>query len=199
MSLFPSGFDPRDEITGLIDLVEIDAVSGVARFMIGTDGVFRDSLGRSWYGSQVIGCSGYDWSRGASAEDGSLSMTYFQDPAAASLIDDLRASGDINVAGRAVRFYLQPLAGVAGFYAPTWPPVLVATKVGRSVSYSAEGDTIRRLTLSFEGAMQHRRRKRGFYYTALDHNRLLGNPETPNPSLEFVPIDGRADEPLFAS
>lgn len=197
MSLFPAGFNARAEVSGIIDLVEIDAPSGLARFMIGQDGVFTDALGRAWTGSQVIGCSGYDWSRGQSAEEGTLSMSYFQDPAAPSLIDQLRESGDIDIAGRAVRFWLQPLLSMGDFYAPVLAPVLAATRVARSVAFHAEGDTIRRLTLSFEGAMQYRRRTRGFLYTVSDHNRLLGGPDPENPSLEFVPIDGRPEEPLF--
>lgn len=197
VSVFPDGFDPRAEVAGLIDLVEIDAVSGIARFIIGHDGVFRDALGREWYGSQVIGCTGYDWSRGSSADEGALTMSYFQDPAAGSLIEDLRASGDAEIAGRAVRFYLQPILSMPDFHAPRVPPVLIASKWARAIGFAAEGDTVRQLTLHFEGAMQNRRRRRGFFYTVSDHNRVLGSPEPPNPSLEFVPIDGRTDEPLF--
>lgn len=197
MSMFPAGYDLRSEIIGALDLVEIDAVSGLARFMIGQDGRFTDTSGRVWYGAQVIGCTGYDWSRGDAAEDGALTLSYFQDPAAVSLIDQLRESGDLDVAGRAVRFYVQPIRSVADFYAPTLPPVLTATRAARSVTYAAEGDTMRRLTLSYEGVMQHRRRMRGFYWTVRDHNRLLGSPDPENPSLEYVPVDARPEEPLF--
>lgn len=195
--LIEADFNPRSDVIGILDLVEIDAPSGLARFAIGRDGVFRDTLGRAWYGSQVLGCEGYDWTRGQSAEEGVLSISYFQDPDAPDLVDQLRATGDLDIAGRAVRFYIQRLTSVADFYAPRLPPVLAATRVARAVGIHAQGDTIRRITLSFEGALAGRRRKRGYFYIAADHNRLLGNPDPENPSLEFVPIDGRPEEPLF--
>ena len=54
MSFWPKGFDPRAEVAGYIELATVAAPSGLARFMIGQDGVFTDIDGNRWFGSQLI-------------------------------------------------------------------------------------------------------------------------------------------------
>lgn len=195
MSILPPEFDPRAEIIGLLNLIQIDAASGTYGFMPGQDGVFVDFNGFTWYGSQLISGGETDWSRDGTAPQGQVTLSYFQDPNAPDLIDELRASGDDATRGRAVRYYIQPITDVAQFYAPTFPPILIATKVAGSLTTEIEGDVTRRLSISLEGPAALRRSARGLNYNVADHNRLIG--QVGNPSLEFIPQDSRQEEKLF--
>lgn len=194
MSVLPEGFDPRAEVRGLLDLVSIEAPSSLYRFMVGQEGVFRDRNGHAWYGSQLISASPLEWSRDGKAPGGSLTLSYFQDPVAPDLIEQLQASEDADIKGAAVRFYVQPLASHADLYAPQWAPVLVATKTAGTLRYEFVGDLQRSITLNIEGPAALRRTARGLNYTVADHARLIG---TPNPSLEYMPQIARPEEKLF--
>ena len=194
MTMFPDGFNPRDEIIGALALVAIDAPSGIARFMPGQEGKFTDSAGAVWWGSQLIDDGDVEWSRNGEAPAGQLSMTYFQDPDAPALIDELRESGDDVLRGRTIWFHLQPLGRHEDLYAPRWPPILIATRTAGALQFEAQGDVVRRLTLMIEGPLAPRRTARGFYYTVADHGALIG---TPNPSLAYMPQHSRAEEKLF--
>lgn len=194
MSFWPAGYDPRAEIIGVLDLVAIDAPSGPARFMVGQEGRFRDAAGNHWWGSQLVSADPLEWSRDGTAPAGALTLSYFQDPAAPELIDELRESGDDVLRGRKVEFFVQPLGRVEDFYAPQHMPVLVATRTAGALRFSAEGDVVRHLQLSIEGSMAPRRAARGLYYTVADHEALIG--ET-NPSLTYMPTDARQEETLF--
>lgn len=194
MSYLPAGFDPRAGIVGAMDLVEIDAPSGVARFLVGQDATFTDVAGQRWAGSSLIDGGSLEWSRDGTAPAGTLMLTYFQDPDAPDLIEQLRASGDDVLRGRDVRFYLQPLSDAAEFWAPRFAPVLIATRTAGSLTFEAQGDTVRRLMLAIEGPMRGRRSRRAYYYTQTDHEALIG---AGNPSLSLVPTDTRQDESLF--
>ena len=194
MSFFPAGFDPRAEVVGFLDLVEIDAPSGPARFLLGMDGVFTDSSGNPWVGSTLIGASDIEWARGGTAPSERLEMTYFQDPDAPDLIAELRASGDAVLRGRAVRFYLQPVAEIAQLYAPASPPLLIATRTAGALTTRAEGATVRALSLDIEGPFAFRKARRSYYVTREDHEALIGEV---NPSLSMVPTDTRQEELLF--
>jgi hypothetical protein len=57
VTFWPVGIDPREEVFGFLRLASIDAPSGLARFMLGQDGVFTDSSGNAWVGSQLIEAS----------------------------------------------------------------------------------------------------------------------------------------------
>lgn len=194
MSFWPPGFDPRAEIKGFLRLADIDAPSGLARFMIGQDGVFTDVSGNTWTGSQLIEADAPALSRDGSAPEASVTLSYFQDPDASDLIDELKASGDIAIRGSLVRFYLQPIGDVAEFYAPRWAPILRATRLAAGLRIEATGDTVRRLTVTLEGPYRARVSRRGFLYTTDDHARLIG---APNPSLRYMPTDGQVLEKLF--
>lgn len=194
MSLLPEGFDPRAPIIGLLDLVSIEAPSGLYRFMVGQEGIFRDLAGNPWYGSQLISASALEWSRDGKAPGGSLTLNYFQDPTAPDLIDQLQASGDADIKGAPVRFYVQPLASHADLYAPRWAPVLVATKTAGTLRYEFQGDVQRSISLTLEGPAALRRTARGLNYTVADHARLIG---AANPSLEYMPQIARPEEKLF--
>lgn len=189
-----TGIPARDDITGLLGLIEIDTPDGPARFMVGVDGVFRDIEGRAWAGSQLLSANEIEWSRGGEAPEGSLSLSYFQDPAAPDLIAQIRDLGADYVDGRTLRYYVQPIGSMADFYAPRLPPVLIATRRAGAVTFELQGDIVRRLSLTVEGPLAARRAARSRFYTVDDHARLIG---TANPSLEFMPLEPREEEALF--
>lgn len=194
MSFWPSGFDPRAEIFGYMRLASIDAPSGLARFMIGQEGIFTDTDGNAWVGSQLIEPSELTLSRGAEAPAGSVSLTYFQDPDAPDLIEQIRTSGDDAIRGSIVRFYLQPLTDIVQFYAPIYPPILRATRVASGLGFEAQGDTVRKIMLSLEGPFRARVSARGLFYTVTDHAALIGEA---NPSLQYMPQIDQQIEKLY--
>jgi hypothetical protein len=194
VTFWPSGFDPRSEVKGFLRLADIDAPSGLARFMIGTDGVFTDTSGNSWVGSQLIEAAPPVLSRDGTAPEASITLSYFQDPDAGDLIDEIKESGDIAIRGSRVRFFLQPIGEVEEFYAPVYPPVLRATRTAEGLRIEAQGDTVRKITLTLEGPYRSRVSRRGFFYTVDDHARLIG---AANPSLRYMPTDGQVLEKLF--
>jgi len=194
MSIFGEGFDPREDILGLIGLIEIETPDGTARFMAGIDGVFRDAQGREWIGSQLLQAGELEWSRGGEAPEGMILLSFFQDPDAPDLIGKVRALGAEYLAGRKVRYYVQPIRSMTDFYAPVLPIILLATRTAGSVTYEMNGDIARRMSLSVEGPMAGRRAARSRLYTVEDHSRLVG---APNPSLQYMPLEPREEEALF--
>lgn len=194
MSTFGEGFNPRDEILGLIGLIEVETPEGPARFMAGIDGVFRDSEGREWIGSQLLQASEVEWSRSGEAPEGVITLSFFQDPDAPDLVGQVRELGAAYLAGRKVRYFVQPIRSMSDFYAPGLPMILIATRIAGSVTYEMNGDIARRMTLSVEGPMAARRAARSRFYTVEDHSRLVG---AANPSLQFMPLEPREEEALF--
>ncbi|WP_322895173.1 MULTISPECIES: hypothetical protein [unclassified Yoonia] len=194
MSVFGAGFDPRDQILGFLGLIEIDTPDGPARYMVAAEGIFRDIDGRAWVGSQLLQGTELEWSRGGDAPEGELSMSYFQDPDAADLISKVRALGAGYLEGRKVRYYVQPIRTMSDFYAPGLPMILYATRTAGVVKYTFNGDISRRISLSVESIFAGRRAARSRFYTVEDHSRLVGSP---NPSLQFMPLESREEEALF--
>lgn len=184
MTFWPNGYDPRSEVVGYIALASIDAPSGLARFMIGQDGRFVDINGTVWVGSQLIQSSAVTLSRGAIAPEGEITLSYYQDPDAPDLIDQIKESGDSEIRGSLVRYYLQPLTDISEFYAPKFPPVLRATRRAAGLTFTAEGDTVRSISLRIESPFAARIASRGLFYTSSDHATLIG---APNPSLNHIP------------
>lgn len=194
MTFWPAGFDPRDEVVGYIRLAAIDAPSGLARFMIGDTGVFRDRDGNAWHGAQLVDVSAIGNAQGGKAPQTTVTMSYFQDPDAPDLIEEIRASGDDAITGSLVRFYLQPLGSVEEFYAPTDAPVLRATLRAAGLSFDFQGDVQRSISLRLESVMRARVSRRGRVYSVADHSAIVGES---NPSLEYIPLPGEDDEKLF--
>lgn len=194
MSFWPSGYDPRAEVIGYIRLVSIDAPSGLARFMVGQDGIFTDANGNQWFGSQLLQPSALTLSRDGKAPEASLSLSYFQDPDAPDLIDQIKESGDDAVRGSIVRFYMQPIGSVEEFTVPVFQPVLRGTRTAAGLRYEAHGDTVRKITLTIEGPLRARVSRRGYVYTVADHAALTGSE---NPSLRYMPQRDRQTEKLY--
>ena len=198
MTFWPAGVNPRDPEFRVLQLIDIDAPSGLARFMVGQDGVFRDSSANEWWGAQLVDAAAVEISRATRAPEGSLTLTWFQDPDAGDLIDEIRASGDDAIAGARVRFWLQPLRRLEEFYAPALAPVLFATRFASGLVFSAPDDVTRKIVLSIETSWSLRRNSPGTFYTPPDYQRFLGNPSPRNPSLDLMPVTDRPNNSLVA-
>jgi hypothetical protein len=196
LTFWPAGFDPRDPESRILQLVDIDAPSGLARFLVGQDGVFRDHVGNEWWGAQLVDASAVEISRATRAPEGSLTLTWFQDPEAGDLIEDLVASGDSDLEGARVRFFLQPLRSLEDLYAPTLAPVLFATRYAGGVAFGAPDDVTRTIRLTIESVWARRRSSPGTFYTPPDYQRFLGNPSPRNPSLDEMPVSDRPNNSL---
>ncbi|GHF71211.1 hypothetical protein [Seohaeicola zhoushanensis] len=194
MSFFPSDLDRAGAILGALDLCEIDTVDGPARFMIGADGVFIDVLGRQWYGSQLASVSSLESAIGGKAPEGSITLSFFQDPNAVDLVAQVRALGLDYVRDRDVTFFIQPIGSHAEFYAPTRAPIQWLRRTARSLTFSASGAQDRSITLAFEAWSENRRAARRIVLNTEGHAKLIGQP---NPSLEFIPTSDFEEEKLF--
>lgn len=184
MSFFPSGFDPRGDVLGLLHLVNINTVDGDFGFMLGADGAFTDINGKRWVGSTLIGGSDDELSIGGTAPAGQLTLTFFQDPSEADVVSQIMSLGSAYVSGRPVTWWVQPVATQAEFYAPVFAPILRQTRDATTIDYKIDGPQGRALILSYEGPFARRKNRRGLVYNQPDHEKLIGES---NPSLSRVP------------
>lgn len=196
MSFFPEGFDPRADVTRVLDLVALDTPDGIVRFLLGTDGIFTDSLGRAWYGSQLLSLSGMESAINGVAPAGQVGMSFFQDPASpSSVLAQLREYGADYLDGRTIDFFIQPLAGAAENYAPKVPPVQWARRVMRQIGFKLNGPQEREAWVGFEAWSEGRRTARRLAMNTEGHAALIGEA---NPSLEFIPTSDFTEEKLWA-
>ena len=195
MTFFPEGFDPRADVVGAFQLVELATPDGDIGLMPGADGIFTSRDGRTWTGSTLIGAAPPDDSPGGTAPEGGLTMTFIQDPDDDDLIRQIRALGADYMDGREVRFYVQPFTSPEELTAPTIDPILRATMIARLLTTGADGADDRSLGLSIEGPFEMRKRARRLTWNTVDHARLLG--VTSNVSLTYMPRDNLREEKLF--
>lgn len=194
MTFFPADFDLDAPGAGVLHLVRLDTPDGYAHFMLGTDGVFQDTNGASWVGTQLFRSGDTPISINGSAPEGVLSMSWIQAEGAPSLVDELRDLGSDYVKGREIAFFVQPIDVIEEFYAPRWAPVRFRTGTMQAVSFEIDGPLRRKISLTFESTLIGRNTARGLTYTTTDHSTLVG---TPNASLRNVPRDNRTPEKLF--
>lgn len=198
MSFFPVGFDPRDEVVGCLTLANVNTPDGDFGFMIGIDGKFVDIDGKEWWGTTLIDMPEIEMPLNGTAPAGQATLAWFDDPTQRdpefSLIAEIKALGADYIRGRALTFYVQPLTAQAQFWAPVIAPIPFAQVRMQSVGFGLEGPTGRSITLVWEGAFAGRNTARNWFYTTQDHARLVGGA---NPSLTYVPMDGRQPEKLF--
>lgn len=188
------GFDPRASFLGALNLVEIETPDGDFGFIVGTDGIFTSSTGAIYYGSRLLKMSNLQSAIDGIAPAGSVTLSYFQDPAIPDMVAQIKALGVDYVAGREIRFLWQPAAAPADLQAPTIPVQRWATRVMRTLTFAERGVRGREITLSFETWAEDRRTARRIRFDQEGHETLLG---AANPSLEFRPTTDRQDEPLF--
>lgn len=197
MSL-PENYDTRAEIVGFIDLVEIDTTVGVFNFIVGQDGWFKSSDGRTWVGSKLISCSEIEFSINGSAPGVELGLTFIQDPDEPDLIAEIRDLGEDVIKNREARFYIQYLQNYEEYYAPAYPPQLITRRTMMNLTYAFDGPQSRRISLQVEGPFNLRSRPVGGRYNTVDHSRRLGlAPGVINPSLEFMPVHSVDEQSLF--
>lgn len=189
-----AGWNPRDDGIGLLNLVELDTPDGAARFGVGFDGKFIDVNGDTWWGSTILRVSTMAAALNGVSPEGELGLSFFQDPDAPDLVAQVLDLGAAYVDGREIRFYLQPIRSVEEFYAPGIAPILLHTRIMRTVTARASGAQDRSLTLTFEAWSEKRRAARRIRFDRAGHEYLLG---ASNPSLEFRPTDMQEDEKLF--
>jgi len=194
MSFWPAGFDFRAPVVAMLDLVSIGTADGEFGYILGVDGVFTDVNGRRWLGSSALGVTPIDSALNGTAPEGSLTLSYFQDPDDPDVITQLRAQGADYVRGRPVRFYVQPIRDHAEFYAPALPPLLWRTRMAASLSYRLSGAQDRSITLSFESIGDERNIAQATEYSVAGHQIICGHP---NPSLEWMPDNNFEEQKLF--
>lgn len=194
MSFFPASYKSDEDVVAMLDLVKLDTPDGEARFIIGTDGIFTDAEGSIWTGSQLITVSNLKSAIGGKAPSGSLTLSFFQDPEADSLIEQIKQLGVEYIAGREITFYFQPIRSQAEFQAPTILPIRWMSRTMRSLTFASGGGQDRSITLTFEAWAEARRTARRIILNTAGHEALIGEP---NPSLEFIPTTDFEEEKLF--
>lgn len=198
MSFFPPGFDPRDEVIGILTLANINTVDGDFGFLLGVDGKFTDVNGKTWWGTTLIDSPDLEMSINGVAPAGQATLAWFDDPTQHdpdfSLMEQIRDLGTDYVRGRALTFFVQPLTDHAQLVSPVLAPIPLAQVRMQSIAFSLSGPNERSITLTWEGAFAGRNTARGLYYTTTDHARLIGSA---NASLTYMPMDARQPEKLF--
>lgn len=194
MSFFPEGFDPGGTLKGGLDLCAIETPDGPARFIIGTDGVFVDVNGDQWFGTQLASVSSLGSALDGQAPEGSVTLSFFQDPDADDLIAQVKALGFAYIAGRKITFYVQPCASIEEFYAPKVAPVQWMQRTMRSLTFGVSGAQDRSITLGFEAWTENRRAARRIVLNTEGHAKLIGHE---NPSLKHMPTTDFEEEKLF--
>lgn len=194
MTLFPDGFDPDQDVVGLLNLVNINTPDGDFGFLLQEDGVFTDRSAKAWTGAQVLENPALEASINGTAPAGSLGMTFFVDPGDDGFVAEVKALGVDYVRGRALTFFVQPLFAPGDLWAPQVDPIQIAEFRMQSIVIAANGPLQRTMRLTFEGAFAGRNQARGYYYNTVDHAKLIG---AANPSLTYLPLHARQPEKLF--
>lgn len=198
MSFFPAGFDPRADVVGLLQLVNVNTPDGDFGFMLGIDGRFVDLNGKEWWGTVLVDSPEVEMSINGIAPSGQLTLAWFADPTQigpeATLINEIKELGADYIKGRSLTFYVQPFTDLSQIWAPVIAPIPFAEMEMQSIGFSKAGSFDRSISLTWEGAYKGRNSARGYYYTTTDHAKLIG---AANPSLTYAPMDGRQLEKLF--
>ncbi|MFY0620037.1 hypothetical protein [Shimia sp.] len=188
------GWNPRDDVVGVLNLVNIHTEDGEFGFLLAQDGVFVDVNGKHWYGSTLLSSPKLQSAIDGVAPAGEISVSFFQQPDAPDLVDQMLSLGVDYVNGHKIEFYLQPICSMAEFSAPTIAPQLELTRTMRKLSYRASGAEDRSIGLSFEPWSEERRAARRITLNTDGHAKLLG---AANPSLEYMPTQDFEEEKLF--
>ena len=194
MSFFPTSYDPRDDVIAVLDLAEIDTPDGPARFIIGTDGVFTDTDGNQWVGSQLVQVSSMQSALDGTAPAGSITLSFFQDPNADSLISQIKELGADYFCGLYGRLGRSVSHSLPEFQAPTFAPIQWMQRTMRTLTFTAGGGQDRSITISFEAWAENRRAARRIVLNTEGHAQLIGEA---NSSLEFIPTVDFEEEKLF--
>lgn len=184
----------RAPIVAKLDLVNINTSDGDFGFIAGLDGRFTDANGKTWIGSSLIQSSAQESALNGKAPSGEVMMSYYQDPSMPDLAAQIRALGVEYIRNRPITFFVQTFGDVSEFYAPKVPPIQICKRRMKSLSFSVDGEQLRRLNLSFESSWEDRRSAQRRIYNTVDHSAAAGGL---NPSLEFIPTNNFQEEKLF--
>ncbi len=188
------GWNPRDDVLGVLELVNIHTPDGEFGFLLAQDGVFTDINGKQWWGSTLLNAPRLQSAINGVAPAGEISMTFFQPPGGPNLVDQILTLGVEYVDGYPIEFYFQPIQSMAELYAPTIAPQLQLTRTMRTLTIRATGAEDRSLAVSFEPWTEERRSARRIGLNTEGHATLLGRS---NPSLEWMPTEDFEEEKLF--
>ena len=194
MSISIEGFDPRDDVVGVLDLVNINTPDGDFGFMMGTDGKYVDANGKEWIGSTVLSVSRLQSAIDGVAPAGSVGVSFFQDPDDADLIAEIKALGVDYLNGRDITFSWQPIRSTEEMYAPKVAPQQWLQRTMRTLSFKANGALDRSISIGFEAWSEDRKAARRLVLNTEGHATITGSS---NPSLEFMPTDNFEEEKLF--
>lgn len=183
-----------DEAVGAVMLVELDTTEGFLRFMVGENGVFTDANGVKWLGSTLVQIGEVEAAINGIAPSWEMSLSYVHDPERGNdPIAAIREYGVAAIDGRKARLYFQYFGRHEEMYAPIWEPIRLTTRIMRKLSYSLQGEAMRTVSVLCEGPFPLKSRPVNGRYTDADQRRRHGG----DPSLEFMPVHGFDDEPLF--
>ncbi|MGI3169980.1 hypothetical protein ACRARG_12545 [Pseudooceanicola sp. C21-150M6] len=194
MTLTIEQWNPRDRLVGFLDLVNINTTDGDFGFIAGTDGVFTDINGKTWYGSTLISVPRLQSAIDGVAPSGSIEMSFIQDPSDVDVVGQIRELGLAYIKDRPISFYLQPIRSMSEFHAPTLPPELHMTRTMRTLTFAGAGAAERSITVGFEPWTEDRRSAKRIAYNTDGHAKLIGSA---NPSLSFMPTENFEEEKLF--
>ena len=147
-------FDLRDDVIGILDLVNLDTPDGEFGFLLGVDGVFTDVNGKVWVGSTALGSDRLQSAINGVAPEGRIAFSFFQDPQQLDLVEQVKALGIEYLSGRAISFWYQPISSVAELSAPVLPPRKWLTRTIRTLSVRANGARDRTLSPSARGGVE---------------------------------------------
>ena len=182
------------ETVGAALLVALDTSEGMLRFMLGDNAVFRDSNGKDWIGSTLLRIGEVEAAINGIAPGWELSLSYVHDPdAETDPIAAIRQYGVAAIDGRRASLYFQYFGRHEEMFAPIWAPVRLTNRIMRKLTYSFEAENVRTVSLLCEGPYPLRSRPVNGRYTDAEQRRRHDG----DPSLEFMPVHGFDEEPLF--
>ncbi|WP_245597408.1 hypothetical protein [Leisingera caerulea] len=156
--------------------------------------MFTDINGDKWFGTQLASVSSLASALDGQAPEGSLTLSFFQDPDADNLIAQVKELGLQYIKGRPITFYIQPINSQSEFYAPAVAPVQWLQRTMRTLVFRESGAQDRSISVTFEAWSENRRASRRIILNTEGHAKLIGEE---NPSLEFMPTDDFEEEKLF--
>lgn len=182
------------EAVGAALMVELDTAEGVLRFLFGHDGEFIDVEGNRWIGSTLLRIGDVEQSSNGTAPSWEVSLSYAYDPERGpDPLSVIRQYGVAAIDGRPAHLFFQYFSRHEEMLAPVAAPVRVSRHTMRKLTYSIEGPQTRSVAVTCEGPYPLRSRPANGRYTDADQRRRAGG----DPSLEFMPVHGFDDQPLF--
>jgi hypothetical protein len=184
-----------DEAVGAALLLELDTAEGFVRLYPGENGVFRDANGVDWIGCSLLRMGEVKVSMNATAPTWEASLSYVHDPSRTDILAAIRQYGVAAIDGRKCRLYFQYFGKLEEMFAPIWQPIKFRTNTMRRLIYNYTGPQERSVSLICEGPFPLRSKPINGRYTTSDQQRRFPG----DLGLEFAPVHGFDDQPLFGA